>query len=509
MVFTVYDKVSAGIGDDATEQATPGKKSRYQVSVHHSRDSAGKQWVGTQALVLRGLCRVLRNFFSKLLETTDDGTGKVNREGQTPWFDDAWNKILGYAFDASTLSGGRDTLELRTAGTELLVLCAQLSCKQGIQAAITPARVGTNMEVINGALRSVRSSGKSNGNSQEPLRHSHSLVTETWRENLFLDSFDVLDSFREHLASDAANLHESGLHHTLEPTQVQVLSKFADEMGKLYECCKNDEFAEDKNFDDDDDFSKLLVAPRPKVGDSDPLVARFVQIVSTVAVESASSPDEGFFFSQAQRSCIDILRNMASDGSPEALLTLSELSGEAFFVQREADGRAKKGVDILEHEASTVLEQEFSKETLSDDIRVMVTHRILAAFLESLGSPEVAEAGLWYKLLVSFASTGLESAKRLHNRTGSGSKAQLLSSMWEKVTISLNRVLTPMILDGTKVISIPNSEDLVAFVTVVANTAPPRRREEICTIIAQGCSKCLHVARENPSARDDMLRLFT
>jgi hypothetical protein len=262
-----------------------------------------------------------------LLDTTDDGSGSGQKKDDTPWFDSAWNKILGYAFEASTQLGGRETLDLRNVGVELLVLCNQLACNAGIQAAITPARVGTNMEVVNGALRSVRSPEKYGKDSP---RRSHSAVTEVWRENLFLDAFDVLDSFREHLESDAASESESELSPYMEPTQVQVLSKFASDLRKLYDCCKDDEFLEDKALDNLSSFDNLLGWRPAEPSDDDALVTRFVRTVVTVASKSSAGPDSRFL-SQAQRSCIDILRSMVSYGSPEALVNLTFLSGLTFF----------------------------------------------------------------------------------------------------------------------------------------------------------------------------------
>jgi hypothetical protein len=237
--------------------------------------------------------------------------------------------MLGYAFEASTQVGGRDTLDLRNSGVELLVLCNQLSCSAGIHAALTPARVGTNMEVVNGALRSVRSPEKSSGKDSPP-RRSHSAVTELWRENLFLDAFDVLDSFQEHLDSDASADNESDLKPHMEPTQVQVLYKFAAELSKLYECCKSHEFLEDKSFNSHTSFEKQLAMNQPPPGEEDALVARFIRMVMIVATKSSSGPDARFL-SQAQRSCVDLLRSMASYGSPEALVNLTLLAGLTFF----------------------------------------------------------------------------------------------------------------------------------------------------------------------------------
>ena len=343
MVFGIYDSVSAK-GGDSDPTSSPGmkspKSSRYKVAIHHSRDSAGKQWVATQALVLRGLCRVLRTFFSRLLDTTDDGIDRSKNNHDTPWFEKAWNKVLGYAFDASTQMGGRGTLDLRSAGVELLVVCSQLSCSAGIQAAITPAHVGTNMEVVNGALRSVRTPEKQSEKDQP--RRSHSSVTEMWRENFFLDAFDVLDSFREHLEGDAAEFNESGLNQFMEPTQVQVLSKFGADLGKLYACCKDEEFREDNTFGKFTSLKKYLTRNSAKPDEDDNLVTRFVRIVVVVAESSSSGPDSRFL-SQAQKSCIDLLRAMASNGSPESFITLTTMAGSAFFTSRDKNGKPGKG----------------------------------------------------------------------------------------------------------------------------------------------------------------------
>lgn len=442
----------------------------------------------------------------------DDGSGVASKKDDTPWFEDTWNKVLGYAFDSATQVGGRDTLELRTAGSELLVLCCQLSCKEGVHAAITPARVGTNMEVVNGALRSVRSPGKNEANGKHTPRHSHSIVTEMWRENLFLDAFDVLDSIREHLESDASNHNESGLHHTLEPTQVQVLSKFAEDMGKLYDCCKGDEFVEKRTFDNVEDFEKRLSFPRPRPGEGDHLVTRFVQIIAVVALGSWSSPDARFL-SQAQRSCMDILRAMATDGSPEALSTLVELSGESFFLERDENGKAKKGVDILSHEASVVLEEAFAKDCLSDETRVLVTYRMLTTFLDE-PDPRLEGVGLSYKPLIALVTLGLPSFKKLQDKfaiSAGDLKAKLLfvDDLWDKMLVTLNRVLTPTSKEESKVLTIPRASDLVELVKVAAEMTPPHRRDEMCHILASGASKCLEVAKGDPSQHSGTLTLFT
>jgi hypothetical protein len=146
------------------------------VTRHHSRDSVSKQWIGTLVLALRGWDRIIRLFFHKLL-TLDYRSERSSHEEGTPiisdafdnaasvvplsaivadvgcatesieWFDKIWSRTLDWAYSCSTRIGGREMFDLRLVGTDLLLLCAQISSENGIQAIITPARVGTNMQV--------------------------------------------------------------------------------------------------------------------------------------------------------------------------------------------------------------------------------------------------------------------------------------------------------------------------------------------------------------------------
>jgi hypothetical protein len=518
-IFGVYDAVTSDSGEPeeaARTQETSKKKSRYRVNVHHSRDSADKQWLATQALVLRGLCRLLRNFFTSLLNTTDRSGPTNNQEGDTPWFDEAWSKILGYAFDASTQIGGRDTLELRIAGVELLVLCSQLSCVAGIQAAITPARVGTNMEVVNGALRSVRSPEKPE--NEVVNRHSHSAVTEIWRENLFLDAFDVLDSYREHLDSDSNSDNESSLSPHLEPTQVQVLSKLAIELSKLYDCCNENEFAENLSLSGLSDFASLIVPVAVPPSDEDAMVARFVRVVVSVATRS-SSGEGSRFLSQAQRTCVDLLRTMASNGSPEAFLNLTLLASSTFFAERDPSGKPKIGVDILSYEMSNVLSEEFGKKSVSDECRVVILLRLLLILKNLKGEDSKrSKSGkillVSYAALVPIAKSALESAKRLENGLAETSQPvfSLLGTLWENVCSSLSEMLSP-VPNGSKGTYIPHAADLVQLVNASTRNAPTRYFANLCGILSEGAQRSLEIARTCEESRDitvegDSLSLF-
>jgi hypothetical protein len=493
-IFGVYDAVTIDTeNEDNTKEISSKKVSRYQVSVHHSRDSADKQWLATQALVLRGLSRLLRNFFRSLLNTTDDGTGTVG-ENTTPWFDRAWNKILGYSYEASMQEGGRDTLDLRSAGVELLVLCNQLACAAGMEAAITPAKVGTNMEVINGALRSVRTPEKpANGST---WRHSHSAVSEMWRENLFLDAFDVLDSYREHLAS---------VIDSIEATRIQVLTILASELGKLYDCCKEHEFVEDPSFVDRASFKDFVATASATPVEDETMVKRFARVVTTVAKASSSGP-ESRFLSQAQRLSLDVLKTMASNGSPEAMKNLTLLAGSHFFAEREPDGKPKMGADILSHECSNVIVGSVTSACLSDETNAGVLARLLYLFLNEVS----AESS--YKNLVPIMKDGLASAKKLDHRRGvlSPVVADLLEVLWDRMFQSLSKIL-PANPGETKDNVIRHAPDLVSLVRTASNNVPGKHIQQLCAILTVSASCCLDLSqRDTVSSFDksEVLDLF-
>eukprot|EP00536_Pseudo-nitzschia_multiseries_P016159 jgi/Psemu1/247367/estExt_Genewise1.C_10330010 len=510
-IFGVYDTATSDTGNerDVAKQDTTKRKSRYQVNIHHSRDSADKQWVATQALVLKGMCRLLRNFFDPLLRTTDDdGHGPSNKgDEDTPWFDDAWNKILGWAYDASTQAGGRDTLDLRSSGVELMVLCNQLTCAAGMHAAITPARVGTNMEVINGALRSVGSPERSN--SESVVKKSKSAVVEMWRENLFLDAFDVLESFRDHLEHESSASTKDGKLPILEPTQIQVLTKLGSELNKLYECCRENEFKEDLSLSKYSTFEPLFEPVIAPASDDDPMVVRFVRIVISIAKITQSGP-EARFLSQAQRACMDILKEMASNGSPEGLFNLTVLAGPSFYAEKESNGKCKNGVDILSHESSSVLLEGFASKALSNPCRLLVLGRLLSIFLmDNHGVGQTDTTGSAYKMLIPIMEVGLEGAKKLSRVSDELSEANtsLLENLWERVCSSLSQMLSPTPLPGSEHVDILHPSDIVHFVNSSSENAPPTYSPDLCAILFSGASNCAEIVRTTENI-EDFLNLF-
>ena len=510
-IFGVYDTATSDTGNNSVvlKEESKKKKSRYQVNIHHSRDSVDKQWVATQALVLKGMCRLLRNFFNSLLRTTDNGNVSNSKDDkETPWFDNAWNKILGWAYDASIQVGGRDTLDLRTSGVELMVLCNQLACAAGMNAAMTPARVGTNMEVINGALRSVGGPEKSiNGSTSQQL---HSAVVEMWRENLFLDAFDVLETFREHLESESSTDNQSDPTTILEPTQIQVLTRLAGELGKLYDCCKANEFKEDLTLSNYTTFEPLFASVLVNPSDDDAMIVRFVNVVRTIATITSGGHDARFL-SQAQRACTETLKTMACDGSPEAFFNLTVLSRSAFYAEKEANGKCKKGVDILSHEMSNALLEGYKSKNLSDPCRTLVLARLLSLFLsDNYGLVQKDVIRTSYKMLTPIVQGGLKSAKNLNIESEEMSQAtsNLLDNVWERICLTLSRMLSPTLLNESQQDSIVHPCDLVDIVNSSAENAPPSYSSDLCAILFSGASKCLEIAETDTLSAEEIENLL-
>ena len=317
----VKDQGTATDGNDDKHFVQENKSvDRYKVSVHHSRDSASKQWATTQVLTLRGIERVLRLFFDVLLETAQEYDNNYNQESN--WFEKAWHLIVDQCLSCSTLLGGRETLDLRLVGVELLVICCQTSSKTGFIAA--DVRVGTNMQVVNGALRSVRSidlpkESLDRGSKSAEDEICDPVLAEK-RRQLFEKSFASLmqfDSFLRNGEKDASG-EDSGY---VDSTALQILTKLGNGLVQLYECCK------------DNELSPCLL--------DDAAEKSFVDLV-TLIIRIASGGSNSKFLTQAQRPCLDLLKTMSMNCSSRAFEVLTQLGSNAIFQQGQDKGDVGK-----------------------------------------------------------------------------------------------------------------------------------------------------------------------
>jgi hypothetical protein len=326
-IFAVLDQVKeqgTGVDDSMDSHVEHDSKTsdRYRVSVHHSRDSRDKQWATTQVLTLRGIERVLRQFFGKLLSTMNEKCGDL--EECDNWFEDAWLRIVEQTLDCSSLLGGRETLDLRLVGVELLVLCCQSSSKRGFIAEY--ARVGTNMQVVNGALRSVRPtlsisppSSPAKTTSMDSMGDELDPILEHKRMQLFNKSYEVLIQFGAFLKKNEDAISGGNSGGYIDSLHLQVLTKLSQGLSQLYLCCKTCE-----------------LSPRRK----DEREENFVELV-TLIVNMAHAGSTSKFLTQAQRECLDILRTMSLHCSSRAFEVLAQMGSNVILNQQSPDDIGK------------------------------------------------------------------------------------------------------------------------------------------------------------------------
>ncbi len=303
IIFGILDAVAShgnpneDSDDNASNIGISTPSSRYKVSRHHTRDSTMKQWTTTKVLILRGIERVFRMYFQQLIETSDC-TSSDNEE--TGWFITAFHKVVKISFQCSIESGGRETLDIRTAGLELLSLCCQVSSKAGVVENFV--RVGTNMQVVNGALRSVRVARKSSSHEESsPVKRAPEPVVHRTTSGLFEFAFDTLLEFYGFLENnESMRKANDDFPGSLDNTVLQVLTKLCQSLMQIYDCCKDDE---------------LLPSSTNE--------ARFVKLVSLITI-MASAPGSKYL-TQVQRISFELLEKMSLNSSLVAYQSLAEM----------------------------------------------------------------------------------------------------------------------------------------------------------------------------------------
>mmetsp|Transcript_15630 Transcript_15630/g.20886 ORF Transcript_15630/g.20886 Transcript_15630/m.20886 type:complete len:1566 (+) Transcript_15630:106-4803(+) len=567
-IFGVLEQVASHVDESTTaskqalssvREARKKANSRYKVTVHHSRDSVGKQWFSTQVLTLRGLERVLRQFFSALLSTTVLDS-RHSSSDESHWFESAWARILDIAFQCATQAGGREVLELRLAGVDLVVLCALLSCRAGIVAATTPARVGTNMEVVNGALRSIQNESKTNQSRSDGIEDgtsdgsaANSPEMEACRQELFLDAFDVLERFRSHLEDDKAQAKdEYSQSLCIESVSLQVVTKLSQGLVKLYECCKNDEMAPRTH--------ELLYSS----DDEDDTEARFVAIVSTV-IRKAVGDSGPRYLSQAQRVGIDLLHDMAFGSSSRAFETLADIGGESFFWQQSSsqaddtnhEGSAEyEGSDFLGYEVAKVVADAIVSDGVPTGSKAEVLCTILSVFcskqlsssaqldssqhsVEHQHDPEDSSESnstekiigkICFDLFVPVVKGGLCAAhlleKKHYDSVLAAKKSHfdddrmktewmnlLLDDIWKRMIQFLSYLMTPL-KSPAKERYATDTRTILQIVSCCVSRIPSRKRPYLGSILSQGARQALVVSKvqtvcssdDSPSSREVLLQ---
>jgi hypothetical protein len=115
----------------------PRVKKGVKVVMHHSRDTAAKQWSETRVLTMQGMGRLHRTFMRHL-----------RQEG---WYKTVWTQTLEIGRSAAVL--GSQQLEVALAGIGLLFSMLQLASRAGL--AHAPLRAVVGMKVVDGSLQSL------------------------------------------------------------------------------------------------------------------------------------------------------------------------------------------------------------------------------------------------------------------------------------------------------------------------------------------------------------------
>lgn len=396
-IFTILDKTSCQIakemGNYADHDHQSATEGHSRIFVHHSRDSKEKQWIATQVLIFRGIERIARQFFRRLLfipasssddendENTngehattddymerdmnsdgfldeeksedleeytheesddsregDDWSSDTNCDGVSTkgvdskdsdvtddklyylWIEEAWEKILSTTLTTCISVPGN---EVKLAAVDLLVLCVQVSSKSGaVESAVS---VGTNMQVVNGALRSVREANDSDDTSQ--VEASSPGLTR-FREALFLMSFERLEQLAESISSMtdriSVGIDEPTFLVLSDESIYQASAKLCNGFSHIYRCCKDNEMCP----------TTLPSFTEKRVHVEERMIILMETMIMIVFGDSPSR-----FLSQGQRSCLDLLWTMVEQSSStRALKSLVNFGKTSFrYVQHFKD----------------------------------------------------------------------------------------------------------------------------------------------------------------------------
>lgn len=497
-IFGVMREIALGIsGAKGTGVAEDASKDRYKVAVHHTRNSSSKQWAATQVLALRGLERVLRQYFIRLLATASSSSPNSG-DSQQPWLITTWREILAISLDCSQLVGGRETLDVRMAGVELIVLCAQLSCKAGIVAAGITARVGTNMEVVGGALRSVRAATKDKKNETAAPTLP---VDNALRQQLFELAFATIDGYRQYLEENGTKNSDESLG--VDSLLTQVLTKIIGELAKLYECCKNDEMSP----------GVCALQLNITIENDDGYESRFLYLLQVIA-NNAEDGSSSRYLNQVQKGVMSLLQNMASNSSLRAFKALATTSGDYMFVQsNENDGES------FELEAAKTVASAFESDNLSDEAKVTVMCSVLSHYLKIYGSEkevipsdatERKTSEARYDIVTKVIDSGCHAAA---NIDVAADDKTILDSIWERiVTVVTSLILPPAAsrYDGYA----HHSKSILDIVAIVLTHLPPRKYSLAEPMLEQGANRAVAVAFEciedvnKPDAAEGAVHVF-
>ncbi|KAL0584398.1 hypothetical protein ABG067_005749 [Albugo candida] len=195
--------------------------SRNTIVMHHSRDSAEKQWDESQVLMFAGISRVLQSNCHHLRQY---GT----------WFAHIWRVLLRHVIDTAT--GYENSKEVVITAIQTLQTLLQVAVKEYTHST-QPVRASAGMRVVGGALVSASPSAKENRSTltgnEKPLFDS--VAPELWTE-AFHQLIGLSDVRNEIEKTDAEEEQE------IAGAMVSVLCT-------LYIQCRNSEFSAEERIE--------------------------------------------------------------------------------------------------------------------------------------------------------------------------------------------------------------------------------------------------------------------
>eukprot|EP00816_Leptocylindrus_hargravesii_P000512 CAMPEP_0196828622 /NCGR_PEP_ID=MMETSP1362-20130617/94772_1 /TAXON_ID=163516 /ORGANISM="Leptocylindrus danicus, Strain CCMP1856" /LENGTH=1105 /DNA_ID=CAMNT_0042209305 /DNA_START=464 /DNA_END=3781 /DNA_ORIENTATION=+ len=545
-LFAILDETSCQIAREMGTQTKVGhqletERHESRIFVHHSRDSKGKQWIATQVLIFRGIERIFRQFFRRLLfvsissgedeadlnsnddsheersedlgeytsqesdesrVTGDDSFSDTKLDGISTrevysrnchevedklyhlWIEEAWEKILSTTLTSCLSVPGN---EIKVAAVDLLVICVQVSSISGaVESAVS---VGTNMQVVDGALRSVR---EANDNEDAGQVEASSPRLTRYREALFLMSFERLEqlvasisSMTDRLSSGINRPISSDFHVLADESVFQASAKLCTGFSHIYQCCIENEMSPNG-------FSSL---GEKRVYVEERMI---VLVESMIMVVYSDSPSR--FLSQGQRSCLDLLWAMVErSSSARALKSLVNLGKSSFCVVKTENilrndddsnnNEIMEGILLskaLAKEAARLVTSAFQINDISSKDKVEAMESVIDSFEPSFAElaqtqEEEHEKGdisatiVYSDYIVPILCGGIEALSLLENNEGESEHRDIA---WSSILNALDSILFPSNFCATSA-TIP-----VAVLPAIVKYAPSNHYKKLETILS-------------------------
>lgn len=449
---------------------------RFQLTVHHSRDSESKQWATTQCLTLQGLGRIFRNFFTVLF--------KLSSGTEEAWFNGVWEKVVSFAFTCA--KDVNDNADVSVAGIDLLILLAQLSSVNGFSRAANAVRVGTNMKVVDGALETYMEGGQSKLVT-EPL----TLCVDDRKIKYFIGAFENIEKLPAYIV-ETTHDWDSKVQQNISGSGIisRIFLKLSDGLLSILECCKDVEMAPLENCE------------VPKANVEERAIAISLQIIlKTEVLNSAKSKHP----TPAQRSAIEFLR---SQKSTRAFTQISMLANGLFCSKMKSEIEYSPALKL---EAAKALASSFATETISSSAKVNVLSDVVHDFreyfelvLKSKSEQQTVIIIENLELLLKMVSGGLNAASCIEmNDSLMVDNIDALNSVWNGILGLLYSLLIE------KRYPTKNLNDVLTLVSLTTSKAPLRIYSNLAEILSKASKKFMRDIKSQLDMKDEeLLQLF-